>query len=186
MDHPVKTASADVVASLASLTASKTRATSKLSSLVSLFNQHADRYGQALALSALVLQFNKITADCDALRAKVATMDAIAAAVSIACENLTDEQVETINANPYQYFAAGYLVVVNGLLRFGRDKGLELADKFHVDLRQDINDAYDDLAAGVKPDPPRVSIVFASDHALDIVLKALADAERLSEPTATP
>ncbi len=164
-------------ATLAAFTAAKVAGTQQLTALVAKKNS-----GQIVTnadLTTLVVLFNTMTLRSNEMRV-------VAANTKISIENLSDEDVETMKEDPGQYFTAGYLTLTNSLLFYGREHGLLIADMVHADLRRDINDAFDDQAAGVVRETPRTSIVFESDHALAMVEAHLEENRLPDEEGATP
>lgn len=173
-----------VVALLATFTQAKKDSTALLASYVSLYNASAPRSQLTMALNAYVLKFNEVTTASNDLRAALAALQPKAAAVVVGLQNLTDDQVEEMKTNPVQYFSAGYISLVNSLLFYPKDVALEVIDMVHSDLIKDVTDAWNDQETGITPDPPRMSVFFASDHALTIVEKALKDVELDNEQPA--
>jgi hypothetical protein len=132
--------------------------------------------GQPITLAdvaALITLFNAVTEPSNVLRAAAAKVAADSAAVTIGIANMTDAQVTTLDENPVQYFCAGYLCVVNSLLRYDQSQALGIVPLIAADLTQDINDAWADFAAGVTPDPPRPAVIYDSTNALNAVIAAM-------------
>jgi hypothetical protein len=101
----------------------------------------------------------------------------LTASIGVKLSNLNPAELTEMSADPAMYFTAGYMAMVNSLLFYGREQALAIAAMVHQDLIADINASFDDATTTPPPDPPRVAIMFSVDHSLDLVKKALADAE---------
>jgi hypothetical protein len=133
--------------------------------------------GQPITLAdvaALITLFNAVTEPSNALRAATVKVAADSAALTVGIANLTDTQFATLEANPVQYFCAGYLCVVNSLLRYDQSQALGIVPLIAVDLAQDINDAWADFAAGGTPTVPQPSVIYDSTNALNAVIAEMA------------
>jgi len=176
---------AEVSGALASFVVAKVASTAALTDLVTAFNTNAPRSTMFAKLTAYVYAFNSITTQSNLMRTKYDEAKELAATMTTVLQNLNDGQVDEMKKNPAQYFCAGYLALVNSMLSFDRQKGLELAAMVHEDLYNDINNAWDDYDAGVTPVIPRTAAVYDSGNALDVVNKALKDATPADSPSTT-
>lgn len=177
MLNPVQVKLEAATASLALFDTNKRASTALLTKYTELYNARAPRTELNAALRDYIAMFNTLTDNAKRLRDDMAALAVEAAAQTVSLENFSAAQVDEMKNNPQQYFAAGYLTLVNSLLFFPREQGLALVDSIGVDMRKDINDAWNDEESGVTPEVPRTSVVFESDHALDMVRQHLADVE---------
>lgn len=174
--NPIEYKMQEVADALNAYVAAKVASTAALTVMVQKHNAKAAYAEMSKAMTDYVNAFNAITAASNLMRAKFDETKVLLFTMVVGMENLTNEQVETMKQNPQQYFAAGYLALVNSLLFFPREFGLQIAELVHTDLVTDINNAWNDFDAGITPEVPRPSVVYESDNALDIVNKALQDA----------
>ncbi len=131
-------------------TTTKLGLTGLLTDFVNKFNANAPKAEQNAALTAYVLQFNKMTAASDALRNGIAKLIADGAAAELVLylrpvmQNLTQEQSDTLAADPWGYYGTASAIIFNLITasQESEEKCVEVVNMLHKDLLDNVVLAY--------------------------------------------